>query len=184
MQLYERLSPNGRHAAEDGDAFAEIKNTIHLSVISELGPQLVEVGQRGRARKAGSRRDRAAARDRGRPLARRSRAARERDRRRHPRARPLERLLKDETVTEIMVNGRTTSGSSARPALRTTCASSTTRTCAASSRGSSRKSAVGSTSRRRWSTPGCRTAAVSTRSSRRCRSGARSSRSASSPPSG
>ena len=48
--------------------------------------------------------------------------------------------------------------------------SSTTPTCCGSSTASSRRSAGASTSRRRWSTRACRTAAASTRSSRRSRS--------------
>ena len=88
---------------------------------------------------------------------------------------PLEPLLRDDSVTEVMVNAL-------RPDLRRalrasssgrTPRSSTTPTCCASSTRSSRRSAGASTSPRRWSTRACPTAAVSTRSSRRSRSRAR-----------
>ena len=78
---------------------------------------------------------------------------------------PIDRLLKDEDVTEVMVNGpdvglrRAQRQASRRP----TPASSTRPTCAASSTRSSARSAAASTSRRRWSTPACPTAPASTR---------------------
>ena len=84
---------------------------------------------------------------------------------------PLEPLLRDDSVTEVMVNAL-------RPDLRrarrqdradATPRSSTTRTCCGSSTRSSRRSAAASTRRRRWSTRACPTAAASTRSSRRSR---------------
>ena len=106
MQLYERLSPNGRHTAENGDAFAEIKNTIHLSVISELGPQLVDESVSADVLE---KRVRDEIRQRLVMEAGPSRDDREQleneiadDILAHG---PLERLLKDESVTEIMVNG-------------------------------------------------------------------------------
>ncbi len=95
---------------------------------------------------------------------------------------PLEPLLRDPTVTEIMVNGydqiyveraRPARGDRRRVPRRGAPA-------AGSSTGSSRRSAGASTSRRRWSTPGCPTAAASTRSSRRSRSTGPRSRSGSS----
>ena len=85
---------------------------------------------------------------------------------------PLERLLADDTVTEIMVNGPYDIWiERAGPALPDERhASTTSRTCAGSSTRSSPRSAAASTSRRRWSTRACPTAAASTRSSRRSRS--------------
>jgi pilus assembly protein CpaF len=107
MDLHERLASSGA-IAEDGpaDPFAEVKNRIHLAVISDLGPQLFNVD--------------------GNPLSTRERVVldiREHLERLEGLARsdrerlvgeiaddilahgPLERLLADETVTEIMVNG-------------------------------------------------------------------------------
>ena len=97
---------------------------------------------------------------------------------------PLEPLLRDETITDIMVNGP-------RPGLRRANGQAgadqrrVPRTTTHLMRIIERivaPSAAASTSRRRWSTPACPTARASTRSSRRCRSTARRSRSASSRP--
>ena len=91
---------------------------------------------------------------------------------------PLELLLKDEKIADIMINGprrsssRRRGGSSARR-----WSSATTSTCSRSSTGSSRGSAGGSTRPRRWSTPGSPTGRGSTPSSPRCRSTAPRSRS-------
>jgi pilus assembly protein CpaF len=107
MQLYERLSASG-HGPESGggDAFGELKNTIHLSVISELGPQLVDTSV-----SADVLQERVRSEIRQRLL---SEAGLSRDDRQQLEDEiaddilahgPLERLLKDESVTEIMVNG-------------------------------------------------------------------------------
>jgi len=41
MELHERLSTSRPIAPQTGpDPFADVKNRIHLAVISELGPQL------------------------------------------------------------------------------------------------------------------------------------------------
>jgi pilus assembly protein CpaF len=107
MELYERLSTARPIAPTAGrDPFSEVKNRIHLAVIGDLGPQLF-----------------AASMD---PLALRDRVADEirtrlgdeagisRDDRDRLAAEiaddilghgPLERLLLDDSVTEIMVNG-------------------------------------------------------------------------------
>jgi pilus assembly protein CpaF len=108
MELHERLSTLGRPvAATHGpDPFAELKNRVHLAVIAELGPQLFN-----------------AAAD---PVATRERVTKEiqthlapesglsRDDRDRVAAEltddilghgPLERLLSDDSVSEIMVNG-------------------------------------------------------------------------------
>ena len=85
---------------------------------------------------------------------------------------PLEPYLRDPDITEVMVNGPDDDLRRARrpPAAGRRGRSTTRRTCAARSTRSSAGSAGGSTSPARWSTPGCPTAAASTRSSRRWRS--------------
>ena len=108
MELHERLSTLGRPlaATQGPDPFAELKNRVHLAVIAELGPQLFN-----------------AAAD---PVATRERVTKEiqthlapesglsRDDRDRVAAEltddilghgPLERLLSDDSVSEIMVNG-------------------------------------------------------------------------------
>ena len=88
---------------------------------------------------------------------------------------PLERLLADDSVTEIMVNGPYDIWVERQGRLyETTVRFTTSRICAGSSTRSSPRSGDGSTSRRRWSTPACPTAAASTPSSRRSRSAGRS----------
>ena len=57
MELHERLSRvNGDGAVwtESVDPFAEVKNRIHLAIVSELGPRLFEVtdGDSARAHRA------------------------------------------------------------------------------------------------------------------------------------
>jgi pilus assembly protein CpaF len=107
MELHERLSSNRPISSVAGpDPFAEVKTRIHLAVIGDLGPQLYNVTM-----------DPAALRERVladirthlAPEAGISRDDRERliaeiadDILGHG---PLERLLADDTVTEIMVNG-------------------------------------------------------------------------------
>jgi pilus assembly protein CpaF len=107
MELHERLT-TARPAVPPGrdDPFAEIKNRVHLAVISDLGPQLFNVSM-----------DPIALRDRVLGDIRRhlsdepgiSRDDRERlasaiadDALGHG---PLERLLADDSISEIMVNG-------------------------------------------------------------------------------
>src|SRR6476660_8048538 len=107
MELHERLT-TARPAAPPGrdDPFAEIKNRVHLAVIGELGPQLYNVSM-----------DPVALRERVLVDIRRqlsdeqgiSRDDRERlasaiadDALGHG---PLERLLADDSISEIMVNG-------------------------------------------------------------------------------
>ncbi len=43
MELHERISAAGTAAALRGsrDPFVEVKNRIHLALVSELGPQLL-----------------------------------------------------------------------------------------------------------------------------------------------
>jgi len=107
MELHERLStapPVGVTSGED--PFSEIKNAIHLAVISDLGPQLFNVNMDPNAL-----RDRVTADIRVRlgEEVGLSRDDRERltseiadDILGHG---PIERLLADESITEIMVNG-------------------------------------------------------------------------------
>jgi pilus assembly protein CpaF len=108
MELHERLStaPPPVSAALGHDPFSELKNVIHLAVIGDLGPQLFNVHMDSNAL-----RDRVTA-DIRTHLASEAGLARD-DRERltseiaddilgHG---PLERLLADDSVTEIMVNG-------------------------------------------------------------------------------
>src|SRR3989442_6284468 len=107
MELHERLT-TARPAAPPGrdDPFAEIKNRVHLAVIGELGPQLFNVSM-----------DPVALRDRlpvniRRPLPDEQGISRD-DRERLASAiaddalghGPLERLLADDSISEIMVSG-------------------------------------------------------------------------------
>jgi pilus assembly protein CpaF len=107
MELHERLSTSRPIAPTSGpDPFAEVKNKIHLAVIGELGPQLFNstmepLALRDRViadirthldREAGISRD-----DRERLVSEISD-----DILGHG---PIERLLADDSVTEIMVNG-------------------------------------------------------------------------------
>jgi pilus assembly protein CpaF len=107
MELHERLSTVRPVTAPSGrDPFAEVKNRIHLAVISELGPQLFNVTMDPNAlreRVNGDIREQLTEEE---GLARddRDRLAAEiaDDILGHG---PLERLLADDSVTEIMVNG-------------------------------------------------------------------------------
>jgi pilus assembly protein CpaF len=107
MELHERLSTSRPVAPSTGpDPFADVKNRIHLAVISQLGPQLFNTTM-----------EPAALRDRVREDIRSSlsdEAGISRDDRERLVASisddilghgPLERLLADDSVTEIMVNG-------------------------------------------------------------------------------
>jgi pilus assembly protein CpaF len=110
VELHERIasSPTGGTAvvAPNGsDPFAELKNRIHLALVSELGPRLFEVEDGGAVRdRVESEIDDQLARETG----------VSRDDRRRLAAEiaddifgygPLERLLTDPSVSEIMVNG-------------------------------------------------------------------------------
>src|SRR5947199_4075891 len=107
MELHERLSTSRPVTPSTGpDPFAEVKNRVHLSVISQLGPQLFNTTMEPEAL-----RDRVRE-DIGAKLGEESGISRD-DRERliasiaddilgHG---PLERLLADDSVTEIMVNG-------------------------------------------------------------------------------
>ena len=96
---------------------------------------------------------------------------------------PIERLVHDPTVSEIMVNGPDHVYVERSGRIEPTKISSSTRpTCAMSSRASSARSAATSTSPRPWWTPAWPTARASTPSSRPWPLAGRSSPSASSPP--
>jgi pilus assembly protein CpaF len=105
MDLHERLNTS-KPVAADRDPFAEVKSRVHFTVIGDLGPQLYNVNMDPEALRE---RVLADVRDQ---LAQETGISRD-DRQRialevtddilgHG---PLERLLADETVTEIMVNG-------------------------------------------------------------------------------
>ena len=109
MELHERIAASPTAvAASNGngsDPFAELKNRIHLALVSELGPRLFDVEDGGaiRSRVESEIRDQ---------LAQESGLSRD-DRQRLGAEiaddifgyGPLERLLADPTVSEIMVNG-------------------------------------------------------------------------------
>jgi pilus assembly protein CpaF len=108
MELHERLSNTPRPTAPTGarDPFTEIKNRIHLAVISELGPQLFNAGLEGNVL-----RDRVTDDLKTRLAVETGLSRDDRDRLVSEIANdilghgPLERLLADESVSEIMVNG-------------------------------------------------------------------------------
>ena len=105
MELHERIS-NQRGPVRDSEPFAELKNKVHMSVISELGPQLFNVSV-----DPNELRDRVTA-DVRRLLNDEPGIARE-DRERLTSEilddilgyGPLERLLADDSITEVMCNG-------------------------------------------------------------------------------
>jgi len=107
MELHERLSTSRPVAPSTGpDPFADVKNRIHLAVISQLGPQLFNTTMEPAALRERVRED---IRESLSEEAGISRDDRERlvasisdDILGHG---PLERLLADDSVTEIMVNG-------------------------------------------------------------------------------
>jgi pilus assembly protein CpaF len=107
MDLHERLSTARPVAQPVGrDPFGELKNRIHLAVIGELGPQLFNVNMDPNAlreRVTGDIRDHLS-REQGISRDDRERLSAEiaDDILGHG---PLERLLADDSVTEIMVNG-------------------------------------------------------------------------------
>jgi pilus assembly protein CpaF len=106
MELRERLLGRPDAADERLDAFAEVKDRVHLAVISELGPQLYNSSiHDGELRRVvvGDIRTRLG-QERGLALADRDRLVQEiaDDTLGHG---PIEPLLNDDSVTEIMVNG-------------------------------------------------------------------------------
>jgi pilus assembly protein CpaF len=108
MQLHERLSNRGDQERQEGFSipFSEMKNRVHMELIEDLGRQLfnTEIDQQAlRLRVQDELRDRLA-QEQGISREDRDRIAIEltADILGHG---PLERLLEDDTVTEIMVNG-------------------------------------------------------------------------------
>jgi pilus assembly protein CpaF len=109
MELHERLSSSASTvnpvASNGRDPFAEVKNRIHLLLVSDLGPQLFDVADSDEARE----RAMAEIREQLQQEPQLSRSDRERL------AReisddvfgygPLEQLISDPSVSEIMVNG-------------------------------------------------------------------------------
>jgi len=107
MELHERISAAGTTAAVRGsrDPFVDVKNRIHLTLVSELGPQLFDVADSDEAR--------------GRVMAEIREMLQQEpqlshtDRERLAREigddifgyGPLEQLMGDATISEIMVNG-------------------------------------------------------------------------------
>ena len=177
MELHERLATTRPAARPAARPFADLKNRVHHAVITELGPQLFNANID--------------------PLALRERVTRGHPRRsstqrRASRARtasgwsteiaddilghgPLERLLADDSVTEVMVNGPDDIWVERQGRLYETSVRVQRRVAPAPDHQQDRRAGrpPESTSRRRWSTPGCRTEAASTRSSRRSRCRAR-----------
>jgi pilus assembly protein CpaF len=107
MDLHERLSTSRPVATTSGpDPFAELKNRVHMDVIGELGPQIFNVEVEPR-----SLRDRVVADIRRRLMQEAGISRDDRDRLEAEIADdilghgPLERLLQDDSITEIMVNG-------------------------------------------------------------------------------
>jgi pilus assembly protein CpaF len=107
MELHERLTAAKPVAAPTGrDPFAELKNRVHLAVIGELGPQLFNVNM-----DPNTLRERVTADIREQLGDEQGLARDDRDRLAAELADdilghgPLERLLADDSVTEIMVNG-------------------------------------------------------------------------------
>jgi pilus assembly protein CpaF len=106
MELHERISRPFAVSGETHDPFSELKNRLHLALINDLGPQLFGVGGEPAVLRQ---RVEADLRDRLQTESGLSREDRERllaeiadDVLGYG---PLERLLGDESVSEIMVNG-------------------------------------------------------------------------------
>ena len=107
MELHERLTTARPVAPVNREPFAELKNQVHLKVISELGPQLStsddRPGRAARARRSPTSGGRSARRSGSRATsASGSPSEIANDILGYG---PLERLLADDSITEIMVNG-------------------------------------------------------------------------------
>jgi pilus assembly protein CpaF len=107
MDLHERLSTSRPVVTTSGpDPFADLKNKVHMDVISELGPQIFNAEVEPH-----SLRDRVVADIRRRLMQEAGISRDDRDRLEAEIADdilghgPLERLLQDDSITEIMVNG-------------------------------------------------------------------------------
>ncbi len=108
MELHERLADsNGQGPARASvrDPFAEIKNRIHLRLISELGPELADVADRAEVRsRVGAQIVVELQQEPGLSRADRDEIARDIADDVFGYG-PLERLLSDRTISEVMVNG-------------------------------------------------------------------------------
>ena len=106
MDLHERLTSSRSAVVETTDAFADLKNAIHMAVITELGPQVFNVQV-----DPADLRERVNGEIRRRLMQEAGLTRDDRDRLGDEIADdilghgPLERLLNDDSVTEIMVNG-------------------------------------------------------------------------------
>src|SRR4051812_45870588 len=106
MELHERIRTQPTTVDHSDDPFADIKNRIHQSVITELGPQLYQETMNPdvlRTRVTNAIKAELAA-EHGLSRDDRSRLAEEiaDDTLGHG---PIEKLLADDNITEIMVNG-------------------------------------------------------------------------------
>src|SRR5436190_22598420 len=109
MELHERLSStNPRNTGEitsARDPFTDVKNRIHLALVSELGPQLLDVDD------SGSERSRVTSEISARLQQEQQLSHDDRERLTREIADdvfgygPLEQLLGDSTISEVMVNG-------------------------------------------------------------------------------
>ena len=185
MELSERIAGHAARRPRPRATLRRGQGPDPRALIAELGPQLFnsEIDARGAASsRASTTSARGSAQERG-LCARRSRAARRRDRRRHARPRPARAAARrrDRHRDHGQRAGRRLDRAQ-RPALRHHRALHRRRAPAPHHQQDRvARSGAASTRARRWSTPACPTAAASTRSSRRSRSRARCSRSASSP---
>src|SRR5919197_5045831 len=108
MELRERIAAvrPSSVAEPERDAFAEVKDRIHAALIAELGPRLVDADVDAHELRERVRADVRArlAEERGIALADRDRLVEEitDDTLGYG---PLERLLADDSITEVMVNG-------------------------------------------------------------------------------
>jgi pilus assembly protein CpaF len=109
VELHERLSNTGGPDVlldSDGrDPFARVKNRIHLSLVNELGPELADVADSAEVReRVGTRITEELQQEAGLSRSDRDHIAREIADDIFGYG-PLERLLSDKTISEIMVNG-------------------------------------------------------------------------------
>ena len=107
MDLHERLTAvRSAHPTSERDPFSDIKNEIHMAVIAELGPQFFTAQLEG-----DSMREQVTADIRRRLMQEAGLSRDDRDRLEGEIADdilghgPLERLLNDDSITEVMVNG-------------------------------------------------------------------------------
>src|SRR5437899_2914950 len=107
MELHERLSSSNPEdeSAQERDPYAEIKNRIHLALVSELGPRLFGITDSASVRSSIESEIHEQLEQEA------SLSGADRKRLREEIAAdvfgygPLQRLLADSTVSEIMVNG-------------------------------------------------------------------------------